>query len=187
MPDLKDRRKYEDELATALLLAWERNGKAWPALEVSIRAALEKTLAKSFAEAAREMAIVVMLLAKDSVAVETIADGAEKWASDRAKDLAKDIVSTTKDVGELDKERAEMIAVTEVTGSVSAGEDAAAVWFAADGGEYRPKWYTEDDAKVCEICGPLHGKGVEIYRRVNPDGPPAHPNCRCWLEYEKEK
>lgn len=184
MPDLKDRRKYEDELATALLLAWERNRGNWTAFAAAIRAALQKTLASAFAEAAREMAIKVMLLAKTTI-VDTIADGAEKWASDRAKELEDGITDTTKTLGELDKARAEMIAATEVTGSISAGESAAAVWFAADGGEYRPKWYTEDDAKVCEICGPLHGKGVEVYRRVSPDGPPGHPNCRCWLEYEK--
>lgn len=51
------------------------------------------------------------------------------------------------------------------------------------------KWYTNEDDRVCDICGPLgdgdwipidEGFGVEEGEAGLME-PPAHPNCRCWI------
>ena len=44
-------------------------------------------------------------------------------------------------------------------------------------------WFTRDDERVCPICEPLHSFTQRKWRQVAPNGPPAHPNCRCWLRY----
>ena len=44
-------------------------------------------------------------------------------------------------------------------------------------------WNTEKDSKVCPICKPLDGTTEATWGRVAPEGPPAHPRCRCALLY----
>ena len=67
----------------------------------------------------------------------------------------------------------------------------------------RRRWHTEKDGKVCPICRPLDGKWMEFVELVLQNvtapggtraidsivqngGPPAHPNCRCWIEVHAE-
>ena len=85
---------------------------------------------------------------------------------------------------ELDKAlsaaRAATIAVTETTTAYSAGEAAAAAAIEAARDVRLPVvWLTEEDEKVCPLCGPLHNKGPVAWAHLYPSGPPAHPNCRC--------
>jgi SPP1 gp7 family putative phage head morphogenesis protein len=40
------------------------------------------------------------------------------------------------------------------------------------------EWLTGQDEKVCEICGPRHGR---VYPIDQVPECPAHPNCRCTL------
>lgn len=47
-------------------------------------------------------------------------------------------------------------------------------------------WNSMRDAKVCPICRPLHGQPERVWGQVAPDGPPAHVNCRCWLDYRED-
>jgi hypothetical protein len=51
------------------------------------------------------------------------------------------------------------------------------VWF--------KRWDSELDEKVCEVCADLHGDTIEVDEEFDneysPDGPPAHPSCRCLL------
>ena len=47
--------------------------------------------------------------------------------------------------------------------------------------EMIPIGMTQEDALVCPICGPLHGKTKENWGEF--DGPPAHYMCRCFLEW----
>ena len=46
-------------------------------------------------------------------------------------------------------------------------------------------WITANDAAVCPICGPLHQREYADWAERFPDGPPAHPRCRCYLEWER--
>lgn len=51
-----------------------------------------------------------------------------------------------------------------------------------DAGVKRVKWVTENDEKVCPVCGPMDGKIYDIDKvPVKP-----HVNCRCYLEAVKE-
>jgi len=79
-------------------------------------------------------------------------------------------------------QRAEMIAITEVTrASVQATN-----WYERELNELGVRteriWRTANDEIVCPICGPNSS-------RRESDGwtvaePPAHPRCRCWLTVE---
>ena len=104
--------------------------------------------------------------------------------------------------------RASSVAATEVTRAISAGERAAREANARDAprapdgppGPPEPTkelprslairdglvstWNTEEDERVCPICNPLDGLREEAWIREFPFGPPAHPQCRCWLTYE---
>lgn len=50
-------------------------------------------------------------------------------------------------------------------------------------------WMTALDERVCPVCGPLHGKTINMGTNFSGGEtftslfPPAHVNCRCWLEY----
>jgi len=75
--------------------------------------------------------------------------------------------------------RAEMIAVTEVTRAASEGEQEMARELAAAGIEMVPVWQTNNDELVCEICEPKNERPIK-----DAEYPPAHPRCRCWVNYE---
>lgn len=51
-----------------------------------------------------------------------------------------------------------------------------------DAGVKKVRWRTEEDDKVCKICGP---KDKKVYSIDNIPAKP-HPNCRCWLEAVKK-
>ena len=131
---------------------------------------------------------------------------AANYASDRAQTLAAEITSRLEsEVAQIKRQfapiediarqladhldtalaehRAQRIAVTEITRATSFAED-----------EVRQRverrapvrlqfiWYTQDDERVCPVCGPLHMKGEIAWALRFPSGPPAHPNCRCYKE-----
>lgn len=45
-------------------------------------------------------------------------------------------------------------------------------------------WQTAEDERVCPVCGPLHDARATRWATQFPNGPPAHPRCRCWLIYK---
>ena len=77
------------------------------------------------------------------------------------------------------EERANRIAVTEVTRAYVQGAHIGAEQLRSTGWDVREIWRTSNDDLVCEICGPLNNADV-----TNGDRPPAHPNCRCAVEVE---
>lgn len=81
-------------------------------------------------------------------------------------------------------DRDESAAITETTGAATAGGDAA---ISHRGGiTVQDLWITERDSKVCPICKPLHTKPRSDWARFFPSGPPAHPRCRCYIQYANE-
>lgn len=137
---------------------------------------------------------------------------AAEWARKYAGQLIKDLNKTTLDVlrkavsmfvetpgftlGDLasmlpfDASRALSIAVTETTRAYWEGNRIAGVEMAKEFPDIPVVkiWFTNNDDLVCPICGPLDGMEVELYDGFTTgegeglDGPPAHPNCRCWTE-----
>ena len=91
------------------------------------------------------------------------------------------------------RQRAESIAATEVTRAFAEGNR---ITYQESGVVLRWEWRTAQDEIVCPICGTLNGKALGLessndWRGYLPDeiirmakkpinGPPAHPNCRCW-------
>lgn len=87
------------------------------------------------------------------------------------------------------RQRAEMVATTEITRSFAAGNQAA---WRRSGIIKEMRWRTANDERVCNQCGPLNGVVVDIdgdFSRALPDDqerargtfqlPPAHVRCRC--------
>lgn len=79
------------------------------------------------------------------------------------------------------RDRAELIAVTEVTRAYSEGNRIA---YAASGVVEEIIWRTATDERVCPVCGPLADKKAPLktgFAGVRSNFPPAHPRCRCWI------
>ena len=75
--------------------------------------------------------------------------------------------------------RARTIAITEITRASVHGELGLVNMLADEipGLRWHTTWETANDDRVCPICAPLRG------REVTTSTPPAHPNCRCWLNH----
>lgn len=82
------------------------------------------------------------------------------------------------------KTRAEGMAATLVTkGNTDAGRAMIDEIQVSTGLQYRGYWHAERTA--CDICAALHGSGPDVWAISTPDGPPKHPNCRCYLKYRR--
>lgn len=106
---------------------------------------------------------------------------AELAPDDVIKDLSRDKIPDI-----LTDSRAENTAVTETTTTISAGQRFGAREFENEypGLTLLEIWVTERDSRVCPICSPLEGTNGDEWGQQFPDGPPAHPNCRCELKFE---
>jgi len=133
---------------------------------------------------------------------ETALDEAKKYATEQARKLAsqftvhsKKLANKIRDIGKKETkakvksifgpERAEGIAVTETTAATSQAGERAVV--RTVGFTSNDTWFTENDARVCPICAPLHNTKRVVWGAQFPEGPPAHPVCRCWIHYALEK
>jgi len=189
MPDLPSRREHEAELANAIALAFRSAGKPpfdWDAMAAALAAAMAGPLASAFADAAARMPGPVS------------PDAASQWAAGYSQALAAEIVGHSRDAIENENDgaalaaaiavvfgavRALTIAITETTRAITAAEQWAVSLGA--GGEMEPWWVTEKDARVCEVCAPLDETPQSAWVDVAPLGPPAHPRCRCYLDWRE--
>lgn len=75
------------------------------------------------------------------------------------------------------------IAATEITDAISSGELslAEAIAEANDFG-LDAVWRTEDDDRVCPVCFPVDREPSAVFIPL-VGYPPAHPRCRCWLNW----
>jgi hypothetical protein len=80
--------------------------------------------------------------------------------------------------------RVENIAISETTDAATAGGEAAIAQTVGQSPE--DLWITEDDGKVCKICRPLHRQPRRVWAVQFPNGPKAHPRCRCWIKYANQ-
>jgi hypothetical protein len=81
--------------------------------------------------------------------------------------------------------RAMMIATTETTRAYAEGQKLAGDKMKSDYPDVLvvKTWFTNNDDRVCEICGPMDEEEVELDEAFSSgdDKPPAHVNCRCWM------
>lgn len=125
---------------------------------------------------------------------------ASQWAQEYKFDLVKGLNNTDRDLlrteiskyietpgrtlgelreqltGSFGSERANNIAVTEVTRAYAEGEAQLADEARAAGLDMVGNWQTNKDELVCEDCAALDGQETE-------DKPPKHTKCRCWMNY----
>ena len=80
--------------------------------------------------------------------------------------------------------RAQRIAVTETTAAATAGGEAAVSQ--GPGLSLDDIWITERDEHVCPICKPLDRQPRSVWSLKFPLGSPAHPVCRCYIQYAHE-
>lgn len=206
MPDLSTRRDREAELAAALMLVFDdwrpRFSAAKSAEDISwksFHADIKNALTDSLSATALESGLLSLdsynpnsALSADPQKNEQLVQRATAWAEAHAANLSREIVDTTRvAVGLSDWEpwlgqsRAEAIAVTETSRAITAGAAAAIGLLVLLRVIDPPKayWATEADADVCDVCSGLDGEPEEVWQGVSPGGPPAHPHCRCWLEW----
>jgi hypothetical protein len=176
----------------------------WAGMGEELRPAVEKSLVQIALESARAM------MAEASIGVDwaLVNKAAVEWARKYTYELVKGITDNTMTalqeaisgyfenqgtMGDLVKGleglfselRANTIAVTEVTRASVMGE-LSMVNLIEEESKIRMTaiWQTNNDELVCPICGDYDQKKDGDGWTIDTDGPPAHPNCRCWLDYE---
>jgi hypothetical protein len=132
---------------------------------------------------------------------------AASFAEQRAKDVARGLVETGKELVEnsTDKgeairkvfgpERIEKIVISEATTAESAGTEIGVkssvdelkktgkkitverFWWH---NSRRPPRHSKASIDPCPICTPLDGKKLKDLPKQYQNGPPAHPNCDCF-------
>ena len=132
-------------------------------------------------ELAKRISRMVGLDPRRAIAVENyrkklISDGTPKGrARQRSERYAKN----------LQRQRAQVVAGNEVARAVA--EAKRRTWAQArESGQisrYAVRiWNTAKDEMTCKVCRPMNGKRASVGRKYKsgvPDGPPAHPSCRC--------
>jgi hypothetical protein len=125
------------------------------------------------------------------------------WATDRARAFARYWIDVTQAEHEqasqtpraitsgefnvlldatFSPQRIETVAIDEVTRARHAGAETARDATVGLGGNDR--WRTQRDDRVCHICEPNEGKRRDDWPAKFAEGPPCHPRCRCWIEYQ---
>jgi hypothetical protein len=168
----------------------------WNKLSGELQAAIEPYIEDGYLQSANDL----MESSSISTSWDVINQQAADWASRYTFDLVKDINANTmrglqrsinwyyqasgRTIGDLERkisrwfspQRAEMIAITEVTRASSEGQRQAKQDILSDNENLQAVdiWLTTNDELVCPVCGPRHNKEIKdgIY-------PPLHPRCKC--------
>ena len=106
-------------------------------------------------------------------------DGFMEKGSEYQKELRGSLRSA------LGQARGNRIAVSETTAAVT--EASERVVLETVGWSENDTWFTKSDDRVCPTCAPLHRNKRSEWAKSHPAGPPAHVNCRCWIDYETKK
>ena len=104
-------------------------------------------------------------------------------AKAKAPDMGREQIAEILAPG-FSKARSVMIAITETTSARSGGVMLYASLLRVVGLAVTEVWETQEDERVCPVCGELHDTTKDVWGVDYPGGPPAHPNCRCRLRLE---
>ncbi|MCP4567970.1 MAG: phage portal protein [FCB group bacterium] len=169
----------------------------------ALRAALLATLLTFYTRLAERNAMDAAADTGVYVDQDALQAGIEDWADARADETVNELMGSTRRFidrarrkyepgmtddqtqellrGAFGETRAQTISISEVSRGLTAGVLTLAALYAALGLETVVIWNTSQDELVCPICGPLNGKGPEIWAQEFPGGPgTAHPRCRCF-------
>lgn len=216
MPDLLTRTQHEDEAALLILLYLLQLDQAiggggqvdWLNWTAQLSRELTPVLAATYMEAAEQLAGGHDGYLTDA---ET---RARDWAARRANWLASALATTTQNAmyqaaeglgvtvnaippeslaeflealeHALSEARAEAAGITETTEAITQGEVFAAAELERFGLKLIAFWQTERDGKVCPVCRGLDGRPRDEWWSEHGNGPPAHPACRCTLDWRQE-
>ncbi|HUT11597.1 MAG TPA: hypothetical protein VMY42_13945 [Thermoguttaceae bacterium] len=208
MPDFPDRRQREAELAVIIATLFDDQYRtilsgggqiSWSNAEIQTAARIAGPLGETALAAARFLA--------EKQGFADLPAGAEtelrRWAAGYSSVFSAELTDSTRrkviaaakaarnaeDLAArlaaiFSADRANDIAVTETTRAISGGERILIAYFIMRTGQsLNPVWKTEADGLVCPVCAPLHNQPETVFSVAFPAGPPAHPRCRCHLEY----
>lgn len=199
MPDLPDRTKREEELAAVIRSALQQTQGDWSrgldsqVLRRTVQDDVAAVLLRSFEGSAEVTADQLGIAVGDvsragmgfsGIMAAGIAGGIGLSVQRTFSGLDLNTSRTALVDAVLTSKRWSTMAATEVTRAATAGSEYVAnAWVTLRGMAVATVWRTSNDAKVCPICAPLDGLAKEVFARFGFDGPPGHPNCRCWLDY----
>lgn len=179
--------------------------------EAGFAAALRGLLLAELSGVAMEKLSALGELIGPEFDVAELATTASTWARQYTFDLVVGLTETTKKVlqnavssyletpgmsrdqleallqGAFSPRRAESIAVTEITRAASQATTVYQQQLATAGLTFERVWNTVNERDVCVICDPLDGKAEGEWNDQFPDGPPAHPRCRCATSLKRVK
>lgn len=178
----------------------------WRTREGELLADLRPRIERMALEAIASAGLAVPVLWDEVV----IAREAAEWASRYSYELVRELTDNSREwlrrkvpqfietpgmtTGQLRQElapafgerRAQSIAVTETTRAYAQGGRMVQEALRRGGVEMERIWNTSGDERVCDICGPLDGVPERDWG-LHSDGPPAHPNCRCWVTLRSKR
>ncbi|MCA9109806.1 MAG: hypothetical protein KDA52_07655 [Planctomycetaceae bacterium] len=112
-----------------------------------------------------------------------LARRSDQWFVDTLRGNAPTAADVIEDLTKiLGKTRADRLASDTITSAQTAGGEWAVA--ATTGLSENDTWYTADDENVCPVCFPLNDTTRPEWQLTIPNGPPAHPKCRCWIKYQ---
>lgn len=157
---------------------------------LSIAEAEAKLAAEARAAAVEELEAAQQAIREAATAEARAAAQAEWEAAQQALQSTTEIVQAQLPEeleAVLGEARAEAISVTEITNGITQGEAAAASEVEGQMGiALNCYWNAELDGRTCPVCKSLHGRPKEEWQMEYGSGPPAHPSCRCTLDWRQE-
>ena len=196
MADLPDRAKHESALTAAVLACFDderrRLGRGDLFVQERMRAQVRADVTPLLADTFQDAAVQQAGEQDWDLSSSPLELDAQRWGAGRAGELATQVAATTQEALAqpgadpqiiFGRPRAEGIGVTETTTAITAGDDWAAayamVFLFGEEDRLEEYWDASLDSHVCPVCTRLHGRTKRYWSREFPDGPPAHPNCRC--------
>lgn len=197
MPDLINRSKHEQQMATAAYLILRRWGEEFDDdfnmfdFREQFEEALVPSVAGVYQDAASNMGVIHGAdLERFKLDVKSV-----RWATKYSRKLAREVSRSIRDELEatsrienpyeydqrikdiFGRTRAEKIGVTETTSGISIGERSVIDEIERQTGVGLKAYWQTEVAGVCKICKGLRNKSERIWKRKFPFGPPAHPWC----------
>lgn len=177
----QDRARYEALLVSILEDEFDRllaGASSLQGFEASLRIRMEAALGTILREQAELFLLLLAVPGDGPVDVAAVFVNRSSYPTTRSAILARDLAASMNvpdPASRVSPARLAAIARTEVTAAASqAANTVAAVALG-----YERQWITMLDERVCPVCRPLHGAPYSRYSAQFPDGPPAHPQCRC--------